>query len=285
MGSDGRVGYLRLTALDLQERCRRACSASDPCPARKAIDSAIERLSGCDTIMLDIAGNGGGRCSHAGEVLRRLLPRSLDRVPMVHGHPDDEGLDAERWQVEPKERRFAGRLIVLVDEGTASATEHLAAILKGAPGVTLVGSPTAGCEYSVRRHAFPRDGLVACFGGGTTVWDPPFRSAEGRPVVPDIQIPLDGELLASSGPPAAIAQRRIDTLAAAWREAGLLGPESGIWNDLSCGVPWRIRVAFETIVRRGVVFASAAALVLVIWLVGRSGRGSLRGGGDRTAGA
>jgi hypothetical protein len=267
IGPDGRTGYLRLDRM--QSGDDHSCGKiGDICEDRAAIAAAIDPLIGCDAIILDLGGNGGGTCVHGAEVMRRLLPRSLERVPFRHVNPLGE---AARWQVDAPERRFGGQLIVIADEGTASAAEHLVNILKGAPGVTVVGSPTGGLEFSLIPLKLRDTGLRLQIGGTPTVWDPPRQSSEGRPVEPDIVVPVDPRVRESFGPLAALTQRRIDTLAAAWRVAGLRGPEGGTFADLRSLVPWRVWPALGRLLVWAVVIL-AAVVTLLVWLRARRRR-------------
>lgn len=270
VGPGSRVGYLRVPSMDSVGDCPswRCASAEQPCEVRKAIAAAIRPLMGCEVIILDLGGNGGGLCVHGAEVLRWLLPRSLGRVPFAHLRPRGS---LDRWEVPPAEARFGGRLVVIADRGTCSAAEHLVNVLKGAPEVTVVGSPTGGFEFSVHTLESRYRGLKVRFGGTPTVWDPPRQSAEGRPVEPDIAVPLDARVLQGYGPVAALVQHRVDALAAAWRAAGLRGPEGGIMADIRSLTPWK----FWTAIGRLLALAGslvAALVTLLVWLRARRRR-------------
>ena len=114
---------------------------------------------------------------------------------------------------------------MIIDGDTGSATEHIAGCLTGAPETTLVGMPTAGREYSWHVMQLEPYKLGAAFGGVPTLWDRPLESREGRPVPPDIMVPVDWRTLQEQGPVVAAMRQRIDSLRAAWQLAGLRGPE------------------------------------------------------------
>lgn len=224
------VGYVRLGKMDSRERCtKRGCfDGDDPCADRLAIAAAIEPLLGAEVIVLDLAGNGGGTCRHGAAVTHRLLPRTMERVPFVHTG------DTTRWPVAPQEERFGGRLVVVADEDTASAAEHLVNIFKGEPGVTVVGTRTSGSEFSLCEMNLPADRIAITFGARPTEWDPPRRSTEGRPVEPDIVTPLPTDRFEDHDLLLVMMERRWDMLRDAWTAAGVPRPKkSGVLQAIS----------------------------------------------------
>ena len=112
-----------------------------------------------------------------------------------------------------------------------------------------------------------RAGLRLQFGGTPTTWDAPRQSAEGRPVEPDVRVPVQPRVLNDYGPFAAMMQHRIDTLSAAWAAAGLTGPEGGLVADLRSLAPWRFWPALGCV-------AALASLLLALHLAMRVLRGS-----------
>lgn len=270
VGPGSSVGYLRLPSMDSPGDCPswRCLRGDQPCEARRAIADAIRPLMGCEVIIIDLGGNGGGLCMHGAEVLRWLLPRSFDRVPFAHLRRNGE---SDRWEVPPPSARFGGRLVVIADGGTCSAAEHLVNVLKGAPNTTVVGSPTGGFEFSVHSLESRYPGLKVRFGGTPTVWDPPRQSAEGRPVEPDIAVPVDPRVLEGYGPLAALVQQRMDSLAVAWRVAGLRGPEGGIVADIRSLIPWKVWPALGRLLALGGLIL-AALVALLVWLRARRRR-------------
>jgi hypothetical protein len=222
LGEHGQIGYLAIPRLN--SRARRnawdlACALGlVHCADRREIQRAAHALRGCSSIIIDLQGNSGGTCVHAGQVLFDLLPRSMARVPFAHvGRGGDPG---HRWDIAPEHRRFPGQLVVLIDDHTASAAEHIAACLKGAANVSIVGVASRGAEYSIRERTMP-GGFVATWGGTATVWDTGFSSAEQRPVKPDVEVPFDEELLKQQGPIVAAVQRRRRAVDIALRFVGL----------------------------------------------------------------
>lgn len=119
-----RVGYLRL--LEFTER------------AHEDVLRWLVRLTGQGTqaLVLDLRGNGGGLVDEAVNIASIFLERGIVASE-----------EARRGQVtlivRPVSQRFAGPVVVLVNGGTASASEIVAGALQDAGG-TLVGAKTFG---------------------------------------------------------------------------------------------------------------------------------------------
>ena len=103
----------------------------------RAVDSLRER--GAQSLVLDLRGNGGGLFEEGVKAAGLFLPRgvliaSLDA--RRGARPDPYTNRHSRWPTMP--------LTVLVDAGTASAAEVIAAALRDHDRALLVGTPTYG---------------------------------------------------------------------------------------------------------------------------------------------
>lgn len=119
-----RVGYLRL--LGFTER------------AHEDVARWLLRLNEQDAraLVLDLRENGGGLVEEAVNVASAFLPQGVVAV--------EEGRRGQvTLIVRPAVHRFAGPVVVLVNRGTASASEIVAGALQDA-GVSLVGGRTFG---------------------------------------------------------------------------------------------------------------------------------------------
>ena len=119
-----RVGYLRL--LGFTER------------AHEDLERWLLRLNGQDAraLVLDLRENGGGLVEEAVNVASAFLQQGVVAV--------EEGrFGRVTLIVRPAPHRFAGPVVVLVNRGTASASEIVAGALQD-DGVSLVGSRTFG---------------------------------------------------------------------------------------------------------------------------------------------
>ncbi len=133
---DGKVGYLRLyqfvdhTGTDV----------------RDAIAGLLQQ--GMRALVLDLRGNSGGYLVELDRVLNTLLPRGLRVYAQVRPGGKVDVVRTTRSPLLPA----TVPLIVLVDEGSASAAELLAAAIKENHRGTLVGAKTAGAVEASILH-------------------------------------------------------------------------------------------------------------------------------------
>ncbi|HVH30659.1 MAG TPA: S41 family peptidase [bacterium] len=133
---DGRVGYLRL--YQFVDR-----TGDD---VRNAIAGLLQQ--GMRALVLDLRGNSGGYLSELDRVLNILLPRGLRVYAQVRPGGKVDVVRTTRSPLLPA----TIPLIVLVDEGSASAAELLAAAIKENHRGTLVGAKTAGAVEASILH-------------------------------------------------------------------------------------------------------------------------------------
>jgi C-terminal processing protease CtpA/Prc len=132
----------------------------------ESVDRMIARARGYETLILDLRGNGGGSLA----ALRELVGRCIDREVVV-AFERRRGKDA-REMAKPARNRFSGRLIVLVDSRSASATEMFARIVQIEKRGIVIGDRTAGAVMTSR--VFPHQigsGLVTPYAVSITVAD------------------------------------------------------------------------------------------------------------------
>jgi carboxyl-terminal processing protease len=161
------VGYLRLTQFTQ--------ASSD------LVASGLRQLlaEGARGIVLDLRGNPGGLL----EASVNIASHFLDRGVVVT-------LDSGRGQttaytVRPRDPKYAGPLVVLVDRGSASASEVVAGALQD-NGIKLVGTRTYGKATVQAVYRF-RDGS----GLRLTIaryLTPTGRDIESNGLTPDIEV-------------------------------------------------------------------------------------------------
>ncbi|HWK90572.1 MAG TPA: S41 family peptidase [Longimicrobium sp.] len=181
-----------------------------------AIDSAFAALQGTEGLVLDLRGNPGGTLGAAMRIgdhlftaprpaglfatragLARRGVRSIDAlrgtpVPWFAGYGLDEFRAAMRaegvvmLQTGGRAPAYTGRVVVLVDEGSASTTEGLASVIKELGAGTLVGRTTAGAMLSSTQVTFP-GGWVLRF-PEADFRTPGGSRVEGAGVAPDIRV-------------------------------------------------------------------------------------------------
>jgi carboxyl-terminal processing protease len=156
-----RIGYIKAVRFDED--------------APPLIDAAMEDLKGSVGLIIDVRDNNGGNVSALRLVsyftpgprlgvallsrpfLERLggAPEQIDpgRLPRVSGVYTDAGVfealkknggGAAFYTEDLGERPYRGKVIILVNERTASAAEGFAWVMKTQKAGTLIGQPTAG---------------------------------------------------------------------------------------------------------------------------------------------
>jgi hypothetical protein len=86
----------------------------------------------------------------------------------------------------PREPRFTGKVVILVDEATQSAAEYTAMGFRAAPNAIVVGSTTAGADGNVSRIPLPGnlEGMIS----GIGVFYPDGTPTQRVGIVPDLTV-------------------------------------------------------------------------------------------------
>lgn len=172
--TDSKIGYLAIPDLFVEDM-------------GEQVEAELDKLlSGepLDGLVMDLRGNGGGLRT----VLQSILGQFVSgNVGSFYTQEDDDPFNIERGQYY--ERLKDVPLVVLVDSGTESYAEVLAATLRAGGGARIVGVPSAGNTETV----YPFD-----FGDGSRVWVavesfrlPDNTNLEGKGVAPDVEIDVD----------------------------------------------------------------------------------------------
>lgn len=109
----------------------------------KLFDRALDEFakSGSDRLLIDVRGNPGGYLSAAVDIASHFLPRGAEVVT--------EDYQGNRQNVVHRSSgkadvRSGTRVVILIDQGSASASEILAGALQDADVATLVGTRSFG---------------------------------------------------------------------------------------------------------------------------------------------
>lgn len=118
--------------------------------------AALKDLADTDSIILDLQGNGGGLVAASDPFLGHFLKRAQKYKWGNAG--------GKRRIIRTQRPRYDGKVVVLVDEASASGGEWSARILRDAGRATVVGGRTKGAEAAVLTSDGP-DGSVVKFSG------------------------------------------------------------------------------------------------------------------------
>jgi C-terminal processing protease CtpA/Prc len=173
------------------------------------VQRAIRKARGYKTLILDLRGNGGGALT----ALSALVSTTFDHEVLV---AVDRPRGKERPEVaKPAKNAFLGKLFVLVDSRSASASEMFARILQLEKRGAVVGDRTTGAVMAAQ--FFPHTvglGAVAFYAMEVTVAD--VRMSDGAGLE---KIGVQPDVLALPSP-ADLAARRDPVLARAVELAG-----------------------------------------------------------------
>ncbi len=200
--SVGLVRYAWMSRMDKADESGDAgCQhRREPCGVAEAMIAAADAVADCDWIIIDLQGSLGGTCAHAAAICATLLPRSVFVMPFSHL---DRGLlgnllGTHHWKW-PRRSRVDDRtrFIILIDDLTVSASEHVAGVFRILPKTEFIGLRSAGSEYSLATIDLP-DGLTLNFGANPGIWRG-LPTVEGRGVAPTVRIAPDEVVLARDG--------------------------------------------------------------------------------------
>lgn len=163
------------------------------------LDGALKRAKeeGATGIVLDLRDNGGGWVTSAQEMLGRFVP--VERGPALYRDEDPrpDNTPESLPIISEGEQVYDLPLIVLVNQGTASASEIVAGALRDYGRAWVVGVRTFGKGSVQRVHTF-EDGSSARI--TIAQWLTPAQQViEAQGIQPDIPVPA----LEPSGTPAA----------------------------------------------------------------------------------
>src|SRR5688500_7721198 len=181
MLEDG-IGYIRLT------------SFPDRAPGlfREALQGLL--VQGATKIAFDLRGNPGGFVTTAQAIAGEFVPAGELLFTV------ESGEDVQRWQSEPGGllQTDSIEVVLLIDEGSASASEIVAGALKETGRATLVGQPTFGKNTVQIWNDLPNGGGLRLT---TDRWfTPEHNSAAPDGITPDVVVEAPADPTSDADP-------------------------------------------------------------------------------------
>jgi carboxyl-terminal processing protease len=176
------VAYIRLTEFNAA--------------AKERMHRDLEELFEQDPVglVLDLRGNPGGYLNEAVDVASEFLPKGVLLLT-----ERQRGKDEKEYRVKQAGIATEIPLVVLVNEGSASASEIVAGSIRDNDRGTLIGQQTFG-KGSVQNTHTLQDGSSL----RVTVarwYLPDGQNLDGNGITPDIQVPLTAEEAAADKDP------------------------------------------------------------------------------------
>ena len=160
------------------------------------VDDAMEKVRKYKALILDLRRNGGGWIT----TIQRMLGNLIDHDVKIGEHVSRK--ETKPFMAKTRgDKVFKGKLIVLVDSRSASASEVLSRTIQLEKRGTVIGDKTAGAVMTSRSFS-DEIGLdvVVYYGASITVSDlimPDGQSLEHKGVTPDeIRLPTAEDLAA-----------------------------------------------------------------------------------------
>lgn len=150
------------------------------------------RKAGCTSLVLDLRDNGGGYLKAATEIASYLLPAKA----VIFKEESKDGSMQDYKTLEGYHQYTFDRVVVVVNENTASAAEVLTAAVKEHLGATVVGAKTYG-KGTVQVPLTFKDGTM--FKYTTAEWiTPNGEKINDKGITPDVKIKLDDAFYVSA---------------------------------------------------------------------------------------
>jgi C-terminal processing protease CtpA/Prc len=187
------------------------------------VNEIVERMNKCKTLVIDLRGNSGGYEDTLVHVIGDLFDHDIKVGDRKRRNGSDEMIARTRGH-----DTFKGQLILLVDNGSASAAELLSRVVQLEKRGIVIGDRTAGAVMRSRGHSMEL-GETSRIWYGVSITDADVVMTDGHSlehtgVVPDKTILLTGSDLRAQSDPvlsyaASLAGVKLDP-----KDAGALFP-------------------------------------------------------------
>ncbi len=148
------------------------------------LSSELEAHRNAPGVIVDLRGNPGGLLVAVRFAVAEFFS---ERVP-VGTFVRRGGREHDSGSLTLGSARYAGRVVVLVDEGSASSSEIFAHVLQHRRRATIVGRRTAGAVIAARDYRLPDGGRLQLAIEDYLGLDG--RRLEGEGVTPDVTVTL-----------------------------------------------------------------------------------------------
>jgi carboxyl-terminal processing protease len=157
-------------------------------------EAALDEFKDSKALIIDLRGNPGG-AGDLGSSLASYLNEESGSLGNLKFRYSEQPFSYDG----AKAKAYRGRVIVLVDEGTASTSEIFAGGLQTNKRAVVIGSPSAGAVLASLVKLLPTRAALQYVVSGYNL--PNGNSLEGRGVIPDIEVkPTRSDLLAGRDP-------------------------------------------------------------------------------------
>ena len=151
--------------------------------ARRWLSRELKAHRDAPGVILDLRRNPGGETLSLSITVGEFFDRSVDCGTFITRGGTRSEMNS--WQLGSA--RYRGRVVVLVDAGTASAAEIFAAVLQDHGRATIVGRKTPGAVLASRFYRLPDGGELQLSREDYVA--PMGRRIEGQGIKPDIVVP------------------------------------------------------------------------------------------------
>ena len=161
-------------------------------PVGKRFRSIFDSMKDAAGIIIDLRGNSGGD-TEVGMELAGLL---VDKQTLISTTQTRNG--ARSYTAKAERNPYLGKVVILVDEASASESEELAAGLQAAGRVFVIGRTSRGEDMDATAQELPMKSIALLYPVGLprTING---ETIEGRGVIPDLDVRLTrAELLAGN---------------------------------------------------------------------------------------